>query len=188
MMQEKSDSELIGNALKGDARAFSVLVERHYMLMYKAAYKWCGTRADAQDIAQDAAIKLAENLHSFRFESAFTTWLYRLVINVAKDYMRKKNLRDGRELGLYEDMEMESGASSQEDQMAAREVMAALYDLPEKLRDAVLLVCCEGLSHKEAGEILDCAEATVSWRVHEARKQLNNLIEKGGTYDRQKAR
>lgn len=182
MDQKSSDEELVKLARTGDSRAFTLLVERHYMTVYKFAYKYAGSREDAEDIAQDACMKLGRSIDTYRGDSAFTTWLYRLVINVAKDYMRKKRRTDGRELPIFDDFEMPAAGQNQEKRMMAADVLKAVNDLPEKLRDAILLVCWEGLSHAEAGKILDCAESTVSWRVHEARKQLGEKIEKDRRY------
>lgn len=146
------------------------------MMMYKVAFKWCGRREDAEDIAQNACIKLGQNIKNFRFDAAFTTWLYRIVINTAKDYKRKQ--RD--ELQLFEDMDIAAPGQNQEDVVMAKQTLAVVAGLPPKLKEAVILVFCEGLSHRQAAEILGCAENTVSWRVHEARKKIEKSLEKRG--------
>ncbi len=173
MNDEMTDEQLIREAAGGNAYAFSQLVERHYITIYKMAYKYVGVKSDAEDIAQDACIKLAGNIDSFRFDSAFTTWLYRLVINTAKDYLKKKNRQNSREGLLFEDALMVAAPDNQEKQMQTRQALEVIDTLPEKLRDAVILVCWEGLTHKEAAEILGVSEATVSWRLHEVRKYFN---------------
>ncbi|MEE9355813.1 MAG: RNA polymerase sigma factor [Methylococcaceae bacterium] len=90
-MSEKSDDLTLASAAGlGDRKAFECLVSRHYATMYKIAFKWCGNQADAQDITQNACLKLARSIASFRGEAAFTTWLYRLVINTAKDWQRQQ--------------------------------------------------------------------------------------------------
>jgi len=82
MNSDMTDETLIKQAGAGDGSAFACLVERYYTIMYKMAYKYAGNQEDAEDIAQDSAIKLARNIDSYRFDAAFTTWLYRLVIRV----------------------------------------------------------------------------------------------------------
>lgn len=171
-MADISDESLIRKAKAGDRKAFAVLVEKHYGLMFKVAWQWCGVKTDAEDIAQESAIKLARALNSFRFESAFSTWLYRLVINTAKDYYRAKNRQSLRETPLYEDAQYISQEQTPEQNAEHKDLLRLIAALPEDMRETLVLVCWQGLSHKEAGEVLGCAEGTISWRVHEARKKI----------------
>ncbi|MFH1158087.1 MAG: RNA polymerase sigma factor [Pseudomonadota bacterium] len=174
-----TDHELIYKAQAGDRPSFSMLVERHYRLMFRVAWQWCGVREDAEDIAQEAAMKLAAHIGAFRFESAFTTWLYRLVINAAKDYYKAKNRKTAREQPIFEDVQYASPEMSPEQKLMHKDVLIAISALPEPLKEAVVLVCWQGLSHKEAGEVLECPEGTVSWRLHEARKKIAGALETG---------
>lgn len=167
-MDKAEEQKLILAAQGGDARAFEALVNMHYETMYRMALKWCGNQANAEDITQEACIKLARGLGSFKFNSAFTSWLYRLVINTAKDFYKAAGRQPSSD-GL-ETAQVEAGS---EDQLYAREVLAEIVKLPDGEKEALLLVLGEGLSHKEAGEILGCKESTVSWRIHEARKKLS---------------
>jgi RNA polymerase sigma-70 factor, ECF subfamily len=177
-MTGQADHELVRAAQSGDRAAFARLAERHYKLMFKVAWQWCGRREDAEDIAQEAAIKLAQYIGDFRGESSFTTWLYRLTINAAKDYYKAKNRRDAQEQPIYEDVQYASHAPSPEEQLVQKDVLKAIALLPEDLKDTVILVCWHGLSHKQAAEILECPEGTVSWRVHEARKKIAGRLER----------
>jgi RNA polymerase sigma-70 factor (ECF subfamily) len=179
-MSGKTDHELIYEAQAGDRAAFSMLVERHYKFMFRSAWQWLGGKQEAEDMAQEAAIKLAQNINSFRFESAFTTWLYRLTINTAKDYCKVKNRNNAREQPLFEDVEFVSPELSAEQQLMHKDVLQALAALPEQLSETVIIVCWQGLSHKEAGEIMECPEGTVSYRVHEARKKIAEKLELKG--------
>lgn len=176
-MTSETDHELIYNAQGGDRRCFALLVERHYRFMFKVAWQWGGNREDAEDIAQEAAIKLANHIGDFRFESAFTTWLYRLVLNTAKDYYKAKNRKNTREQPLFEDIDYVSSELSPEERVMHKDVLKAMAALPETLRETVVLVCWQQLSHKEAGEVLHCSEGTVSWRVHEARKKIAESLD-----------
>ncbi|MDE1152503.1 MAG: RNA polymerase sigma factor [Micavibrio sp.] len=176
-MIKPDTEELISKAQGGDRQAFARLLEEHYGLMFKVAWQWCGVREDAEDIAQEASIKLAHNLSSFMFESAFTTWLYRLVINAAKDFYKAKNRRNARELPLYEDAIFISEELNPEEKLGHKDTLKAINSLPEQLKETVILVCWQGLTHREAAEVMDCEEGTISWRVHEARKKIADKLE-----------
>lgn len=177
-MDDHSDKELIGLARKGNAKAFEALVNRHYETMFKFACKWSGSRRDAEDITQDACIKLARGLNSFKGDCAFTSWLYRVVINTGKDWYKKNNRHVPQEV----DVEAVAPSSSGDDQLYAKQVLDAVHNLPEKEKDAMLLVYSEGLNHKEAARALGCKESTISWRIHEARKKLAAQFERNAHY------
>jgi len=172
------DSALITLAKKGDACAFENLVNRHYQTMFKMAFKWCGNKNDAEDITQDACIKLARGLDSFKGECAFTSWLYRLTINAGKDWYKKQN----RHPSNPDALETVSSKSKSEDTVYAKQVIAAVHELPDGEKAALLLVMSEGLSHKEAAKTLGVKESTVSWRIHEARKKLSAQFERNENY------
>lgn len=176
-MINRADVELVSEAQAGNRQAFADLLERHYGLMFKVAWQWCGVREDAEDIAQEASIKLANNISSFMHESAFTTWLYRLVINTAKDYYKAKNLRQTRETPIYEDAVYMSEELTPEQKLSYKDTLKAIEALPEQLKETVILVCWQGMTHKETAEILDVEEGTISWRIHEARKKIAEALE-----------
>ena len=148
-------------------------------MVYSVAYKWCGNREQAEDVTHDVFIKLARTIGQFRFGSAFTTWLYRIVVNTTKNVHARHQLQTER-YAQYSDITMQHEPASQETTIAAQQAFALLDSLPQKHKQAVLLVLCEGLSHKEAADISGCAETTISWRLFQAKKQLKKLAEKGG--------
>lgn len=176
MMETLSDNLLVEKAVAGDEKAFSALLERHYGLIFRAAWKWCGLRQDAEEITQNVCLKLATTLPRYRGEAAFTTWLYRVTLNEAKDYGRSQ-ARRGREVADEALEHFASDAPDAEASLISRCLYKCIAALPEKLRMAVLLVAAEGLSHAEAGEALACKEGTISWRMSEARKQLAICLE-----------
>lgn len=176
-MINRADQELVSEAQAGNRQAFADLLERHYGLMFKVAWQWCGVRENAEDIAQEASIKLAKNISSFMFEFAFTTWLYRLVINTAKDYYKAKNRRADMEAPMYEDAVYMSEDLTPEQKLSYKDTLKAIEGLPEQLKETVILVCWQGMTHAEASDILDCEEGTVSWRIHEARKKIADALE-----------
>lgn len=171
----ESDASLIARAVAGDRRAFGDLIERHYDFIHRTACKWLGRRQDAEDTAQEVCIKLATAIRSFDGRSAFTSWLYRVTLNAVRDSQRATTRR-GRYHDKLAEVYPEESLPDQEDSAAAKELWAAVRDLPNQQRDAVLLVYAEEKSHAEAGEIMGCKEATVSWHIHEAKKTLRGLL------------
>lgn len=167
MMQHLDDNALAARARTGDERAFEILIERHYDRMFRMAFKWCHNRESAEDITQNACIKLARAISTFNGKAAFTSWLYRLVINTAIDWQRQ-NIKPSEEIG-EETVSVPAGV---EERMIAEEGLARVMALPEKEKTALLLVLGEGLSHREVAVIMECRESTVSWYIHEARKKL----------------
>ncbi len=175
--QTLSDEDLARRAAAGDRGAFSVLLDRHYGTIYRLAWRWCGVRDRAEDVAQEVCVKLAQSIAGFRGEAAFKTWLYRLAYTAAVDH-RRANQR----LVTFEPSEMmafveASHPPEAEDAVEGQELWQAVRSLPAQQRDAVLLVYAEDLSHAEAALILGCTEKTVSWHLHEARKRLKTLLE-----------
>lgn len=177
-MTADETAENIRLAAAGDAAAFARLIEGHYMIIFKIAYKWSGRREDAEDITQTVCMKLPEKLGGFSGQAAFTSWLYRLTINAAHDYYRTTGKARGREQAFAEGFDAPSDEVPADEQLAARQAFTEICALPADIRDAVLLVFAEDMSHKEAANILGCAEATISWRIFQARKKLKGLRER----------
>ncbi len=173
-----TDETLIRAAQAGDADAFERLLEVYYDTLYRFAYRWSGNRADAEDITQQACIKLAGAVASYRFESAFTSWLYRVVVNCARDWARDQ----GRHQGPVVDSTLAPGveASADVEQHAYLwQLLRQLDTLPEGIKETLLLVHAEGLTHREAAAVLDVKESTVSWRLHEFRKSYRLALDGG---------
>ncbi len=178
MTGPSDETALIKQAQRGDREAFDSLLRAHYDVMYRMAFKWCGDKADAEDITQNACIKLARSIETFRFQSAFVTWLYRLVINTAKDWAKARPRWTAGQ-------QFETGRSeppAAEDRVYAMQVMAYVRTMPEREKSALFLVFGEGLSHREAATVMDCKESTVSWYIHEARKKLQSFQEQERRY------
>lgn len=175
-IEKKEEVIIINRAMDGNRDAFAMLVNKYYDYVYKIAWKFSLNQEDAEDIAQNVIIKLAKNLSKYRFEAAFSTWLYRLTINVAKDFLRSKNKSKRRELPILEEV-ISTQDSNQEKQLEIKELLKEINRLPEPQKEAVILVYWEGYSHKEAAEILNCAETTISWRLYEARRRLGRFAD-----------
>jgi RNA polymerase sigma-70 factor (ECF subfamily) len=164
------DADLILRAQGGDATSFAELLDLHYDTIHRFAWKWCGDATNADDIAQLACIKLSTSLVQFRFQAAFTSWLYRLVISCAQDWQRSQTRHDHGELP-----EDQPGAESNpaEESIYLMQLLAQLERLGEGMKETALLVHAEGLSHAEAGAVLGVSESTISWRLHTIRKHMN---------------
>lgn len=176
------ESELIRRAQAGNADAFESLLETRYDTLYRFAFKWCGNKADAEDVAQQACIKLARSIAQFRFESQFSSWLYRLVINCAKDWQKSQARHESKYTELVEgiDEDIENALSTSVENKAEniiylQQVLGLLGNMAEGFKETALLVHAEGLSHAEAADILGVKESTISWRLHEMRKQLQTF-------------
>jgi len=178
MTVPSDESTLIKQAQSGDRGAFESLLRAHYDVMYRMAFNRCGNKEDAEDITQNACIKLAGSIGTFQFQSEFLTWLYRLVINTAKDWAKARPRHTA-------DPDIEtcrSEAPVGEDRVYARQVMAFVRTMPEREKVAIYLVFGEELTHREAATVMDCKESTVSWYIHEARKKLQTFEKLEGRY------
>jgi RNA polymerase sigma factor (sigma-70 family) len=166
---------LLARARLGDPDAFEALLEDHYDLIYRTAWKWCGSRDDAEDVAQDVCMKLGQAIAGFDGRSAFSSWLYRITLNAVRDLQRVRS-RQKRHVDAFSEVAPDTQLPEQEDAAATSELWGAVRRLPDRQRDAVLLVYAEELSHAEAAEIMGIGEATVSFHVHAARKTLRGLL------------
>jgi RNA polymerase sigma-70 factor (ECF subfamily) len=167
-MDDIDDHNLVNMARAGDARAFEVLIERHYDAIFRMAFAWCRNQSDAEDITQTVCVKLARAIHGFSGKAKFTTWLYRIVINTAIDWQRQNKKPHHIEL----DEHSIATAPQAETQLLAKEMLARIDLLPEREKTALLLAAGEEMSHADIAAIMGVRESTVSWYVHEARKKL----------------
>jgi len=175
-MDSYNDMELVRLSVGGDARAFEHLVRRHYMTVYRISYRWCGVKEDAEDITQDVFVKLARKLRTFGQKSSFKTWLYRIAINTAKDFLRKYAIKNAYESTWAFQQGSKNPEPPEDDHLDAAKLYSELGKLPEKQKTAILLVFGEGLSHREASRVLNCPETTISWRIFQARKKLKRSL------------
>lgn len=166
-----SDSSLIAAAAAGDREAFAALLERHYDRIHGLAWQLTGSRADADDIAQDVCCALVEKIGSYRGEAKFSTWLYGVTFNACSDWRRRR-----RSFGAFsEKLAVLVGLAEKPDGRDLYDavwIKSAIARLKPALRDTVVLVAGQQLTHAEAAEILGIAEATVAWRMHEVRRIL----------------
>lgn len=184
MIMHSDDSRLIALTLAGNRDAFGELVLKHQDRLFGTLFHLLGSADDARDVGQDAFLLAYEKLGSFRQESSFYAWLFRIAYHAAVSSRRRKqvvrhSLNDYRErIGL----EPEDGhpladpsASLQTDD-AQRQVREALNELGSEYRDAVLLKEIEGLSYEEIAELQSCPVGTIRSRIHRARQQLREKL------------
>lgn len=171
-------NKLVRRAVDGNRAAFAALVTRHYDFIFRVAWKLCGAREDAEDIAQDVCVRLARGIQSWNADGKFSTWIYSVVLNAVRDFHRR-GASETRKRKAWADEPNRpdiqgDGQNDQDD--ALSELWAAVRQLPHKQCNAVTLVYGEGLSHLEAAKAMDCAEGTVSSHIHEAKKRLKMLV------------
>jgi len=191
MVERSIDQQLVVRVQNGDKTAFDLLVRKYQHRIAKLVSRYVSDRAEVEDVTQEAFIKAFRAIKGFRGESAFYTWLYRIAINTAKNYL----VAQGRRLPST-DLEVEEAeagevsstlrdAATPERQLLAdeiaRTVERVLVALPEDLRTAVTLREIDGLSYEEIAEIMDCPIGTVRSRIFRAReaidKELRPLLE-----------
>ena len=170
-----TDAALASLAGAGDRDAFATLLERHYGRIYRVGARVLGDQDDAADLAQDVCIGLAVRLPSYRGESQFATWLYRLVVNAALDRLRREESRRRNE-GDFAEADAMTRAGQADFQDEAIWLRQVLGGLTAELRATVVLVVEEGLRHAEAAEALGVSEGAVSWRMHKVRKRLREAL------------
>ena len=193
---ERSDAELLGAHVAGDADAFGLLVARHRDRLWAVALRTSGNPDDAADGLQDGLVSAYRRAGSFRGEAQVTTWLHRVVVNACLDRTRAARVRPAEPLPDDLDERGDRGSlatSTPVDPAAAAEtaerrrtVLAALAELPAEQRAALVLVDMEGYPVAEVAAILDCAPGTVKSRCSRGRARLAGLLgvlDSGGDRD-----
>ncbi|MEX1238338.1 MAG: RNA polymerase sigma factor [Cyclobacteriaceae bacterium] len=179
-MSAFSDLEIVEKALEGDTHAFRVLVERNQSFVCSLAYRFVGNASDAEDIAQEAFIRLWKNLNRYRPEIKLTTWLYKIVTNLCLDFLRSANNRRARqrvELNDHGGMvsEWTSDQSLLTDELrSALEMLSA--ELTPKQKAVFVLRDMEDLTADEVGEILAMSPGNVKSNLYYARKKMGEMI------------
>ena len=169
-----SDLDLVRQAQDGDRAAFRLLLERHYGMLYRIAYRFLGNRVEAEDAAQEMALTLAGKIGGFRGQSRFSTWIYQVALNHCRDHARRQKSL-GRLEAAFVEVEAHWSADWADSGQRLQWLYQAIDRLKPDLKETALLVLAEDMSHAEAGEVLGIKEATVSWRMHEVRKQLSQM-------------
>ncbi|MHC5209520.1 MAG: RNA polymerase sigma factor [Planctomycetota bacterium] len=182
-LPNRDDHELIRACLEGNHEAFAALVRRHEQRSYWAAYKIVGDSEAARDVAQEAFVRVWRALDRFDFSMAFSTWLYRITVNLAIDHLRRNKRHKGVDIDVFQgglaDPRADQAPDHQQDSReTAHIVRHVLETLDEKYRTVLVLRDLEGLSSKQISDITGIAHATVRWRLHVARKQFRENWER----------
>jgi len=187
MAEQTSDQLLVARVQGGDRRAFDLLVLRYQQRIVKLIMRYVHDPAEAQDVAQEAFMKAYRALPAFRGDSAFYTWLYRISINTAKNYLVALQRRpvdydlDLQDPDSYEvnarlrDDETPEGLALQEE--LRQTVERTIASLPEELRTAIMLREIDGLSYEEIAQAMDCPVGTVRSRIFRAREAIDKSIQ-----------
>ncbi len=177
------DRVLVERAQAGDKKAFGLLVEKYHRKLGRLVGRMVRDQAEVEDVVQEAFIKAYRALHNFRGDSAFYTWLYRIGINTAKNYLvslgRKPQVLNDVEIEDAENFEgvtdmrtMETPETALANKQIAQTVNDTIASLPEELRTAITLRELEGMSYEEIAEIMQCPIGTVRSRIFRARETI----------------
>ena len=189
-MTEEQILSSIQNVLSGDANAFEDIVREYERNVYNIALRMCGSREDALDISQESFLKAYHSLHSFRGDSRFSVWLYRIVSNTCLDFLRERKrraevpLERGDEEEEREETQIRDESLSPESlferKLTREAVQRGLESLPEDQRKILLLREIQGFSYEEIGRILSLESGTVKSRIFRARRKLCEFLAEDG--------
>lgn len=177
-MNPPDDSELVERARTGDHAAFDEIVDRHERRVFAVALRICRHHEDARDVTQEVFITALRSMAGFRGDAQLTTWLHRVTVNAALDFVRKRQRREAstvEELGDHPSSDPGPEAAAIES-VRAREVHRALGTLAADQRAVIVLCDLEGLDYAEAAESLGVPVGTVKSRLHRARMQLARAL------------
>ncbi len=187
MSERDEDAALVRRVQAGDRRAFDALVRKYQQKILQLIMRYVHDPEAAQDVAQEAFIKAYRGLKGFRGDSAFYTWLYRIAINAAKNYLASKARKVPDSDVETSDAELMEGADSMRDQGTPerellsdeikRTVLRAVEELPEDLRTAITLREVEGMSYDQIAEAMGCPIGTVRSRIFRAREAIDRHLE-----------
>ena len=174
------DVDLVKLCQKGDTVAFERLFQMHRDRVYGVAYKMLNNQEDALDLTQEIFLKAYQKIGKFNFRSSFSTWLYRLAVNVCIDELRKrKSVREYPMDDSFQQISNNSNTPEEEAISNEREkfLWKAINSLKEKERAVIILRDMEGLSYNEIAETLKCSLGRVKSRIHEARNKLKSVLQ-----------
>ncbi len=173
MLDRDIDRQLVARAQQGDKQAFSLLVEKYQRKLARLLSRFIRDPAEVEDVTQEAFIKAYRALPAFRGDSAFYTWLYRIGINTAKNYL----MAMGRRAPTSTEVEAEEAEGFEEGEQlrdinTPESLNATIEGLPEELRRAIQMREIEGMSYEDIAQAMDCPIGTVRSRIFRAREAI----------------
>ena len=195
MTSAESDQELVDRAKNGDLKAFDLLVLKYQRRVFRLISRVIKNNSEVEDVAQECFIKAFRAIHQFRGDSAFYTWLYRIAVNTAKNYLFSKGRRpialselkkseDTDSFDMLDAVSNENPEGNMAGLQIAEAVNKAVTKLPDELSTAVILREMDGLSYEEIAEVMNCPIGTVRSRIFRAREaiaqELRPLLETQG--------
>jgi RNA polymerase sigma-70 factor (ECF subfamily) len=177
-----SDSQLIARAQRGDEEAFAALFEAHKRRVYSLCLRMTSNTAEAEDLTQEAFLQLYRKISTFRGESAFSTWLHRLAVNVVLMHLRKKGLQQVSldEVDTSQDEPVKRDYGSDDRRLTGSVdrigLQKAITDLPPGYRTVFVLHDVEGYEHNEIAEIMNCSVGNSKSQLHKARMKLRERL------------
>lgn len=179
---------LIKRSQKGDINSFEELIKEYKKIAYNIALKMLKNKEDAEDVSQEALIKVYKSINRFNMDSSFKTWMYRIVVNTCLDHVRKSKenpisidqpIRSGHD-EFYMDVEDNSPTPQEilETKLTQKMVMDAVNELEEDFKSIIILRDINDLSYEEISEILECNIGTVKSRISRGRQKLKEILEK----------
>jgi RNA polymerase sigma-70 factor, ECF subfamily len=187
MGDREIDQQLVERAQRGDKKAFELLVAKYQRKLGRLLSRFIRDPAEVEDVAQEAFIKAYRALPSFRGESAFYTWLYRIGINTAKNYLVALGRRaptttefDSEEAENFDDGDQLRDVNTPENELMSKQIAQTVNDtmeaLPEELRTAIVLREIDGLSYEEIAAVMNCPIGTVRSRIFRARETIADRL------------
>ena len=186
MSEQKTDQELVKQVQSGNKNAFNLLVIRHQNKVMNIVSRYVKNSGDVADVTQEAFIKAYRALPNFRGESAFYTWLYRIAVNSAKNYLTSQSRKppasdvDAQEADYFDGSDALRENASPEKTLLSEELQTKLFatieQLPDDLRAAITLREIEGLSYEEIAAVMECPVGTVRSRIFRAREAIDKVV------------
>lgn len=188
LQKASSDEAIVKRVQQGDVSAYNILVIKYQHKVAQIISKFVGNSADVSDVAQEAFIKAYKAINNFRGESSFYTWLYRIVVNAAKTYLESNSKRknhidvDSEEFQSIDSQGVLTSRESPDKIIESQElqqvILSAMNELPEELRQAIMLREVEGMSYEDMADLLQIPIGTVRSRIFRARQFIEEKMSK----------
>lgn len=178
---DDEENSLIDRAIKGDDGAFTLLMQKHEGRMYSLSLRMCSNPDDAMDCVQNAMLRIYKSLSSFKRQSAFSTWIYRITMNSCLDELRRKKSRSAVSLDVlletgWAPADKSSPERETEQKEKRRVIDSAISELPDDMRAAIVLREVQGFRYEEIAEMLGTNIGTVKSRISRGRERLRAAL------------